>query len=78
MAKGQFMTLDRYGKPYGSSWAGMSMGEGRKVEGDLTNPCLGSPDKPKSPDGRHHYTAVTCVQSVEHFVCDHCDDDWYD
>lgn len=64
------MALDRLGQPYGSSWEGMSMGGGRKVEGG--EGC------PNSPDGKHHYTAVTCVQSVEHFVCDHCDDEWWD
>ena len=62
--------LDRFGQPYGSSWEGMSMGEGRKLESSGT--CE------KSPDGKHHYTAVTCVQSVEHFVCDYCGDDWWD
>ena len=74
------MTTDRFGQPYGSSWAGMSMGEGRKIDSDT--PCHGSPDrppyKPPSPDGKHHYTAITNVQSVEHFVCDHCDDEWWD
>lgn len=64
------MTLDRSGQPYGSSWEGMSMGEGRKIEGGKG--CS------NSPDGNHHYTAVSCVQSVEHFVCDYCSDDWWD
>lgn len=63
---------DRFGQPYGSSWAGMSMGEGRKLEPQGTCPS------DKSPDGKHHYTAVSNVQSVEHFVCDHCGDDFYD
>ena len=27
------MTTDKFGKPYGSSWEGMSMGEGRKLHG---------------------------------------------
>jgi len=63
-------TKDRFGQPYGSSWEGMSMGEGRKLE--PTGDC------PESPDGKHHYIAVTCVQSVEHFVCDYCGDDWWD
>lgn len=76
------MTLDRFGRPYGSSWEGMSMGEGRKVHGGegmgtmLSAKCPGT--KSPSPDGYHHWTAVTNVQSVEHFVCDHCDDDWWD
>jgi len=70
------MATDRFGQPYGSSWAGMSMGEGRKVEGRADLKCPGT--KSPSPDGRHHYTAVTNVQSVEHFVCDHCDDEWWD
>ena len=42
------------------------MGAGRKLE------PYGTCDK--SPDGMHHYTAVSCVQSVEHFVCDPCGD----
>ena len=73
------MTTDKFGQPYGSSWEGMSMGEGRKLHGGpdaggtyFTEPCPGAPGKPASPDGYHHYTAVTNVQSVEHFVCDHC------
>jgi hypothetical protein len=64
------MALDKFGQPYGSSWEGMSMGEGRKLA------PMG--DCPKSPDHMHHYTAVTNVQSVEHFVCDYCGDDWWD
>ena len=70
------MGTDRFGQPYGSSWAGMSMGEGRKI--DSAQDCPGSIHKPASPDGKHHYTAVTNVQSVEHFVCDHCEDHYYD
>lgn len=48
----------------------VSMGGGRKLEpyGKCT----------KSPDGKHHYTAVSCIQSVEHFVCDYCRDGYYD
>ena len=49
---------------------GMSMGEGRKLAPSGT--CS------KSPDGKHHYTAVSNVQSVEHFVCDHCGEGFYD
>jgi len=42
---------------------GMSMGEGRvDVNGDCS----------RSPDGKHHDRVVSCVQSVERFVCDHC------
>jgi hypothetical protein len=51
-------------------WEAMSMGEGRKLEP--------SGECDKSPDGKHHYTAVSCVQSVEHFVCDFCGDSWWD
>jgi hypothetical protein len=54
------------------SWESMSMGEGRRLAPSGTCP---SPD---SPDGKHRYVAVSCVQSVEHFVCDHCGDDWWD
>lgn len=75
------MTTDKFGQPYGSSWEGMSMGEGRKVDGWEEGACPNGTqpfNKPPSPDTKHHYTAVTNVQSVEHFVCDHCDDEWYD
>lgn len=48
----------------------VSMGGGRKLKPHGT--CE------KSPDGKHHYTAVSCIQSVEHFVCDYCEDDWWD
>lgn len=65
------MALDKFGKPYGSSWEGMSMGEGRQVV-SITKTC------PKSKDGYHHYTAVSNVQSVEHFVCDDCGDEYWD
>ena len=76
------MTTDRFGQPYGSSWAGMSMGEGRKVDGWKEGACPKDgvqPDgKPPSPDTKHHFTAVTNVQSVEHFVCDHCGEEYWD
>lgn len=49
---------------------GMSMGEGRKLR------PMGKCEP--SPDGQHHYTSISCVQSVEHFVCDHCRNDFYD
>lgn len=48
----------------------VSMGGGRKLQPYGT--C------PKSPDVMHHYTAISCIQSVEHFVCDHCEDSWWD
>lgn len=70
------MAQDKFGKPYGSSWEGMSMGEGRKI--DSSHACPGSSNKPQSPDGKHHYTAISNVQSVEHFVCDHCEDEYWD
>lgn len=53
------------------SEGGMSMGGGRKITSWSKN-CL------KSEDGHHHYTAVSNVQSVEHFVCDDCGDSYYD
>jgi hypothetical protein len=52
------------------SQGGMSMGEGRKLA------PYGKCDK--SPDGMHHYTAVANLNSVEHFVCDYCPDNWWD
>ena len=47
-----------------------SLGEGRKLQpfGTCSN----------SPDGKHHYEVVSCVQSVEHFVCGYCPDEYYD
>ena len=71
------MTTDKFGQPYGSSWAGMSMGEGRKLKG---GPGMGTVFQgcPKSPDGYHDFTAISNVQSVEHFVCDYCGEDFYD
>lgn len=56
--------------PNPPSWESMSMGEGRQLK--PSGKCV------ESSDGKHHYTAVSCVQSVEHFVCDHCGDDWWD
>lgn len=53
------------------SEGGMSMGAGRKVVGWREGVC-------SSPDTKHHYTAVSNVQSVEHFVCDFCGDSYYD
>lgn len=48
-------------------WDAMSMGGGRELE--PYGKC------PESPDGKHHYKAASCVQSVERFVCGH--GDWY-
>lgn len=48
----------------------VSMGGGRRLS--PSGRC------DKSPDGKHHYAAVSCIQSVEHFVCDHCGDSWWD
>lgn len=68
------MSLDRFGQPYGSSWEGMSMGEGGKKVRGWDNSC------PKSPreDGRHLMTVLSCVQSVEHFKCDYCGEEEWD
>lgn len=41
------------------SWEGMSMGAGRKI--DSMNDCPGCKEKAPSPDGKHHYTAISCV-----------------
>jgi hypothetical protein len=49
----------------------VSMGGGRKLE--PYGECPGA-----SPDGKHHYTAQSCIQSTEHFVCDYCEDSWWD
>jgi hypothetical protein len=35
-------------------------------------------DCPNSPDGIHHHVVVSCEQSVQHFVCQHCPDNFYD
>lgn len=64
------MTREELERPV--SQGGMSMGEGRKLRPDWWPGCE------KSPDGNHHYTAISCIQSVEHFVCDHCEDSWWD
>jgi hypothetical protein len=61
-------------KPYrdaGYPAGPVSMGGGRKIT-SYSKTC------PKSQDGHHHYTAVSCIQSVEHFVCDDCGDSYYD
>lgn len=68
------MTLDKFGEPYGSSWEGMSMGEGGKKVKGWPGSCPTSPD----PEKRHIVTVVWCVQSVEHFRCDHCGKEWSD
>lgn len=60
------------------SEGGMSMGAGRRLEplliegSDYYGPCAGS------PDGMHHYVAISNIQSVEHFKCAHCPANWYD
>ncbi len=66
------MATDRFGQPYGSSWAGMSMGEGRRLE------PYGECPSDASPDGKHHYISILCVQSVETFQCEFCHDEWTD
>lgn len=67
------MTKQEDERPYRESGypvGPVSMGGGRKLTpyGDC----------PKSPDGKHHYTAISCIQSMEHFVCDYCGHDWWD
>lgn len=57
------------------SQGGMSMGHGRRLVpppapahagGTIFEDCPRSP----RPDRRHEYTAVSNLNSVEHFVCD--------
>jgi hypothetical protein len=72
-------------KPYrdaGYPAGPVSMGHGRKMEpnvvdGKVTNGTafIGCPN---SPDTFHHFTAVSCIQSIEHFVCDYCPEYFYD
>ena len=73
------MTREELERPV--SQGGMSMGEGRKLE-PPTDPerWVAGMFKgcPSSPDGMHHYTAISCIQSVEHFKCDHCPEEFYD
>lgn len=67
------MTLEQDEKPYrdaGYPAGPVSMGHDRKLE--PYGKCS------KSPDKKHHYTAISCIQSVEHFVCDCCGDEYYD
>ena len=66
-------TKEQDEKPYrdaGYPAGPVSMGGGRKLA--PYGKCS------KSPDDMHHYTAVSNIQSVEHFVCDFCEDDWWD
>lgn len=49
----------------------VSMGGGRKVT-SFRKDC------PQSSDGHHHYTAISNIQSVEHFVCGDCGDEYWD
>jgi len=69
--------LERIARAGNDPWAAMSMGAGRKLEpefndkgeqigGTVFNDC------PVSPDGYHHFTAISNVQSIETFKCDHC------
>jgi hypothetical protein len=68
------MATDKFGQPYGSSWEGMSMGEGAiKIKG-WPNTCPTSPD----PEKRHVVTVLSNVQSVEHFKCNYCGEEWSD
>lgn len=61
------MTInDPYPDP--PSWQSMSMGEGRHETCGWPGDCPNSPD----PQKRHNCVAVSCVQSVEHFVCQTC------
>lgn len=53
-----------------AAWDSMSMGAGRDLKPYGTCPL--------SPDGKHHYKAVSNVQSVERFVCKFCKDWYYD
>jgi hypothetical protein len=68
------MAPDKFGEPYGSSWEGMSLGEGREVLRGWPGECPDSPD----PEGRHNCVIVSNVQSVEHFVCKTCGWEMYD
>jgi hypothetical protein len=70
------MALDRFGQPYGSSWAGMSMGEGGIKPIGVWNSCPDSID----PHKRHMMRVLSNVQSVEHFKCTTpgCDAEWVD
>lgn len=61
----------------------VSMGEGRHLDPEVgpdgkSNSGTVFNDCPTSPDGLHHFTAVSCIQSIEHFVCDHCPKHFYD
>lgn len=56
------------------SQGGMSMGEGGKEVKGWPNSC----PKSKREDGKHLVTVLSCVQSVEHYKCDYCGDEWYD
>jgi hypothetical protein len=60
----------------------VSMGHGRKLEPEVLDGVLVSGTVfegcPASPDGYHHFTAVSNIQSVEHFRCDYCPKGFYD
>jgi len=65
-----------------TAWDSMSMGAGRKSEPHIVNgECINGTvylNCPKSPDGFHHFTATSNVQSVERFDCDYCEKYFYD
>lgn len=56
------------------SQGGMSLGEGGEQVKGWPNSCPTSPH----PEKRHIVKVLSCVQSVEHFKCKHCGDEWYD
>jgi len=73
-------TRDDFEKPVAQG--GMSIGEGRKkhpeiIDGQAVNGTMYE-GCPKSPDGFHYFTAVSNLNSVEHFVCDYCPEEFYD
>lgn len=68
------MTLDKFGQPYGSSWEGMSMGEGGIKPRGWPGCCPESPD----PEKRHMMRVLSNVQSVEHFRCEVCGEEEWD
>jgi hypothetical protein len=71
--------LERIAEARGAdaAWDSMGMGGGSRLEpefddeGNLTNGTMYE-GCPKSPDGYHHFSHASCVQSVDHHVCDHC------
>jgi hypothetical protein len=57
----------------------VSMGGGRRLKGRPSDGCKGKPNEGVEP-GAHDHVAISCIQSVEHFVCQNegCDDHYYD